>query len=202
MKTDKNIKTAGGTTSAMLHSGMQLIPNYPRAAALLESVAAQPLADIIPPTVPDFRSKLKRSGSLGGNGRAIFLGLLLGALAISAAGYVHSRYPAVAPEFIVLSRKFLAVRTKTVVPAKDSSPDRLSVEVGPELLRVTAIALGHPRLAVINGKELAEGDTLTVQDRRGGVTVTLRVVKIADGAIELANGSHIVTTRLAAHTGR
>jgi hypothetical protein len=70
------------------------------------------------------------------------------------------------------------------------------VQISPDLLRVTAIALGHPRLAVINGKEVTEGDSVTVRAANGGIEVTLRVVKIGDGSIQLTDGSQIVTTRI------
>jgi hypothetical protein len=61
---------------------------------------------------------------------------------------------------------------------------------------VSAIALGHPRLAVINGRSVAEGDSITVHTPSHAVAVTLRVVKIADGRISLTDGTQVITTRL------
>ena len=122
---------------------------------------------------------------------------MLGALAICAAGYVFTRQSD-AEEDLGAVRRFLAVRTRSVStgPNLSDSPPAVAVQISPKLLRVTAIALGHPRLAVINGQELTEGDSLTVQAPDAAVAVTLRVLKIRDGLIELANGSQIVTVRL------
>jgi hypothetical protein len=165
------------------------------APRLLETAAveARPSSDTSR-TSP--RAKLRGSGTLRGNGRAIFMGLLLGALFISVAGYVHTHYHPLDGRFDAV-RRFLVVRTHDVSnPTGSNDRPLLRVHIGPELLRVTAIALGHPRLAVINGKEVAEGDFITVKAYGGAVSATLKVENISEGRIELSNGSEIVTTRL------
>jgi hypothetical protein len=95
-------------------------------------------------------------------------------------------------------RRFLAVRTHKI--AEHNSPadvgSLLKVQLSPELIRVTAIALGHPRLAIINGNEVMEGDTVTVKGYGGTVSVTLTVVKISEGKIDLTDGTRVITTRL------
>lgn len=175
---------------------MQVLPNTKPSPRLLDTAVTE-----VPPDSDAYgrapRARLKGSGMLRGNGRAIFLGILLGALVISAAGFVFNHHHPVDGRFEAV-RRFLVVRThgitqKTVPHAADSL---LKVQISPELLRVTAIALGHPRLAVVNGQEVAEGDSLTVKAYGGAVTVTLKVAKISEGKIELTDGTQIVTTTL------
>ena len=74
------------------------------------------------------------------------------------------------------------------------------VQLSTDVIRVTAIALGHPRLAVINGRSVTEGDTVTVHTPNHAVAVTLRVVKIADGRIDLTDGTQTVSARLVVPT--
>jgi hypothetical protein len=61
---------------------------------------------------------------------------------------------------------------------------------------VTAIVLGHPRLAVINGRSLAEGDNLVLHAPTMSVAITLRVLRISDGRIELTDGTQTITAQL------
>ncbi len=148
------------------------------------------------------KARLQREGMFTGNGRAIFVGLALGALLISATAFLANHHHAFDSELAAM-RKFFAVRTRTVVtPSHPAGAKRVAVDLSAASLRVTAIALGHPRMAIINGKEIVEGDSLTVQSRDAGVSVTLKVLKIADGEIDLTDGSQIVTTRMLSHRGR
>ena len=57
-------------------------------------------------------------------------------------------------------------------------------------IHVTAISLGQPRLAIVNGKPLAEGDEVVSAATR------LRIEKISDGEVELSSGGQIVQARL------
>ena len=174
---------------------MQVIPNIKPAPRLLESAAveAKP-ADGQPG--PASRHKLKRSGSFGG-GRAIFIGLLLGALAVTAGGYFSQSSEAVEHQLASV-RRFFAVRTSSVLVVKPEGANTgpLRVEIHPSMLRVTAIALGHPRLAIINGKEVTEGDSLTLNSPDGSISVTLRIVNIVEGRIELTDGTQVLTAPL------
>jgi hypothetical protein len=61
---------------------------------------------------------------------------------------------------------------------------------------VTAIALGHPRLAVINNKPVTEGDTIVVHAPTRSVALTLRVVKISDGRIDFSDGTQVFSAQL------
>jgi hypothetical protein len=141
--------------------------------------------------------RLAGASLFSGNGRAIFIGLILGALALTGGAYIVRHHQQAQADFEAF-RKFVAVRTRSVAPATKTitHQPKITVQISPDLLRVTAIALGHPRLAVVNGKEVTEGDSITVRAPTGGVEVTLRVVKIGDGSIQLTDGSQIVTTRM------
>ena len=180
---------------------MQVLPNKKQSPRLLDTAAVE-----VPSSGEDYgqapRARLRGQGFLRGNGRAIFMGILLGALAISAAGFIFNHHHPVDGRFEAV-RRYLAVRThrisqKTLPQAAESL---LKVQISPDLLRVTAIALGHPRLAVINGQEVAEGDSVTVKAYGGAVTVTLKVAKIAEGRIELTDGTQIITTTLPVASG-
>jgi hypothetical protein len=64
------------------------------------------------------------------------------------------------------------------------------VTISSDMVHVTAISLGQTRLAIINGKQLAEGNELAVPPAR------LRIVKISDGQVELSNGNQKITAPL------
>jgi hypothetical protein len=65
-----------------------------------------------------------------------------------------------------------------------------AVKITPDMIHVTAISLGQTKLAIINGKQLAEGNELAVPAAR------LRIVKISDGQVELSNGSQVIKASL------
>ena len=64
------------------------------------------------------------------------------------------------------------------------------------MLKVTSIALGNPRLAIVNGKGLAESDWLVVTTPSGDHPV--RVTKIEEGVVHFANGRQTIEARLSA----
>jgi hypothetical protein len=61
---------------------------------------------------------------------------------------------------------------------------------------VTAISLGHPRLAIINGQQVAEGEWITVHTPVASVALSLKVLRIGDGRIDLSDGTQEITARL------
>jgi len=61
-----------------------------------------------------------------------------------------------------------------------------------ELIHITAISVGDPSLAIINGEQLAEGDELTLRQSKTGPEISLQVVKIKDGLVELTDGTGII----------
>ena len=78
----------------------------------------------------------------------------------------------------------------------DSPPEPVVVQLNEQVIQVTTIALGHPRLAVINGRRVAEGDTVTIRGSRRSVAVTLQVVEIADRKVKLTDGEQIIIAHL------
>lgn len=71
------------------------------------------------------------------------------------------------------------------------------VQIGAEHIRVSAISPGHPRLAVINHQQVGEGDFVIVHAPTVRFEVKLQVVKIADGRIDLSDGSQTIVARIA-----
>jgi hypothetical protein len=145
--------------------------------------------------------QLQGSRLFSGNGRAIFIGLVTGAILISAAGYAFVRHERAQREEIAVPR-LLNVVTDAVSgsPHTVTPPAPVIVQVDSDVIRVSAIALGHPRLAVINGRAVGEGDTITVHTPGRSVALTLRVTKIGDGRVELTDGMQTVHARLAVAT--
>lgn len=145
------------------------------------------------------RFRLTSGGFFDARFRSTIFALVLAAGTLGALGYLAEHYRQAEQEFEML-RRFVAVRTNAVVPPKQmqmtdaKTPVRLNLS--PELLRVTAIALGHPRLAIINGKQVTEGDSLTVKGPSGLFEIVLHVVRISDGSIDLTDGSAIITTHM------
>ena len=174
---------------------MQVIPNDKSSPRLLETAAVD-VQSASSPNAHDSRHRLGRSGGFG-KGRAILFGLLFGALGVAGAGYL-ARQGESAEDHVASVRRFFAVRTRSVSVAKvDGHGSPIAVQIAPSMIRVTAIALGHPRLAIINGKEFTEGDSLTLTTAGGGISVSLRIVNIVEGRIELTDGTHVITAPLA-----
>jgi hypothetical protein len=143
-----------------------------------------------PPERVSMRSRLKTVSLFTGNGRAIFLGLMAGAVLMCTIGVLY-KHRQIAPPQVEQERKMVAVSTQSV-----SRPEPIVIQISADLIHVTAISLGHPRLATINGRNLAEGEYLTLRTPTANVAVTLRVLKISDGRIELSNGPQLITAQL------
>jgi hypothetical protein len=143
------------------------------------------------------RSRLKGASLFSGNGRAIFLGLILGAALISALGILYSRHEA-AQRHEEARRKLLAVSTRSISSPShpEATPAPIVVTISADVVHVSAISLGHPRLAIINGQLVGEGDRVTVHMPAASIALTLRVLKISDGRIDLSDGTQVITARL------
>jgi hypothetical protein len=146
---------------------------------------------------PSMRSRLKGASLFSGNGRAIFIGIILGAVVLSTIAVFYSRYQA-ARRHDEERRKLLAVTTHSIsAPAQpEAKPAPIVVNISADMIHVTAISLGHPRLAIINGQQATEGDRITIHTPTASVAVTLRVLKIYDGRIDLSDGTQVITVRL------
>lgn len=68
------------------------------------------------------------------------------------------------------------------------------VPVSPDLIHVTSIALGNPRLAIVNGKRLAEEDWLVIKTPAGEASV--RVISIQDGLVRFKHGGNTIDAKL------
>jgi multidrug efflux pump subunit AcrA (membrane-fusion protein) len=148
---------------------------------------------------PGLRARLKTGAFFSGNGRAIFVGIFLGAVVLLTIGFVYERHRE-ARQNEESARKLMMVTASSLSssPQTVATPAPIIVQISLDLLHVTAISLGHPRLAVINGQQVAEGDRIAVHTPTTSVTVSLQVVKIADGRIDLSDGMHVITARLEA----
>jgi hypothetical protein len=125
--------------------------------------------------------------------RLLVLLLVFLGLAISAAGTIYW----------IQSRNFPVV-VAISPPDRPAKPDPLGdrgtlVPVGPDLLHVTSIALGNPRLTIVNGKRLAEEDWLVVKTPQGEASV--RVILIQDGLVRFKHGGETIDARLQLATG-
>jgi hypothetical protein len=74
---------------------------------------------------------------------------------------------------------------------KKPTPPAPVVKINPDAIHVSAISLGNPRLAIVNGKQRGEGDEVMA------AATQLRIVKISDGEVELSSGAQVVLARLA-----
>jgi hypothetical protein len=143
-----------------------------------------------PPERVSMRSRLKSVSLFSGNGRAIFLGLIAGAVLICTVGVLYKRNQA-ARRHAEEERPLMAVSTHSISP-----PEPIVVKISADVIHVSAISLGHPRLAIINGQLLGEGERITIHTPSGSVALSLQVVRIADGQIELSDGTQVIKARL------
>ena len=134
---------------------------------------------------------------MSGNGRWIYIGLLSGAMIISIGGLIFGRHAQKEGDRFNFPT-FVKARTQSLAdgPGSAAPPAPIVVELSADMVRVSAIALGHPRLAVINGKTVTEGDSVTLQAPNASVALILRVVKIGDGSIDLSDGKKMFSARL------
>ena len=167
---------------------MRLISKVLPTPRLLSTVV--PDMRVKPPERVSMRSRIKSVSLFTGNGRAIFLGLIAGAVLICAIGVLYRRHEA-ARQHTEEQRKLLAVSTQSI-----SRPEPIVIKISADLIHVSAISLGHPRLAIINGRSVAEGEFITIHSPTANVAVTLRVLKISDGRIDLSDGAQVITARL------
>jgi hypothetical protein len=123
-----------------------------------------------------------------GNGRMIGAALSLAALLFSAIGVYSRRRPAPHPP-AKQERNFVAAPTPRISP-----PEPIAVRISANLIHVSATSMGDPRLAIINGQLVGEGEQITVHTPAASTAVSLRVLKI--GQILLSDGTQVITARL------
>ena len=168
---------------------------------LISSLAPEP--EETPSSNPEDESPFALGGSslFTGNGRAIFVGIFAGAIVISIAGFIFHRQHRLKDDEVHVP-KVVSVATQSVTDSAraGATPQPIVVQIEADVLRVSAIVLGHPRLAVVNGRTVAEGDSIVVHTPTRAVAVTLRVVKISDGQIDLSDGRQVIRARLSIPT--
>jgi hypothetical protein len=125
-------------------------------------------------------------------------GFLLLLLAILAIWIYFSEQEPPRPEPLAgrdTQRKPALSGKPPVTAASPPAAGEAFVQVTPDMFRVTSIALGDTPLAIINGKRVAEGDSLHVTV--GGREIFLHVAKIEDGVVHLAHGQQVIDAHLA-----
>ncbi len=174
---------------------MQLVPNQIPPERLLSSMEAQESTST--EVASDSPFVLKGAGMMSGNVRWVFIGAAIGAVLLSIGGIIFGRHAQREGERFNFPT-FIRARTQslTVSPGSVATPSPIVVQLSADMIRVSAIALGHPRLAVINGKTVAEGDSVTLQAPKASVALILRVVKIGDGSIDLSDGKKMFSAQL------
>ena len=86
---------------------------------------------------------------------------------------------------------------KSAVSRPDNDPLRgqgASIPVNNDMLHVTSIALGSPRLTIVNGKRLAIGDWLILKTPTGNASV--RIESIEDGSVQFKHGDQTIDAPL------
>jgi hypothetical protein len=173
---------------------MQLVPNQSPVERLISSMEAQESTSTEAGSDSPF--VLRGAGMMSGNARWIFIGAMIGALLLSIGGIIFSRHLDQEGERLNFPT-FIRARTKSLADGLGSTATpAIVVELSADMVRVSAIALGHPRLAVINGKTVTEGDSVTLQAPNASVALILRVVKIGDGSINLSDGKKMFSASL------
>src|SRR5438270_4399076 len=162
---------------------MQLVPNQVPPERLIVSMDAP--ESHAPVETPDSPFVLKGANTMSGNSRWLFFGTLIGAMLLSVGGILVRQYRDPDGQRLHF-QTFIGARTQSLaLPGSSATPAPIVIHLSADMLRVSAIALGHPRLAVINGKTVTEGDNVTLQVPNSPVALILRVQKIGDGAITL-----------------
>jgi hypothetical protein len=160
---------------------------------LRKSIPSPRLLNTVEPDVaptkadpPAGQSSLKGSSLFSGNGTAIFGGLVVGAVIFSILGIVYTRHQ---------SRKAQKEPAGPAAVFTTSNPAPAESALANQI-HVSAISLGEPRIAIVNGKQVTEGESITISSPTASAPVSLRVVKIADGRIDLSDGIQVITVRL------
>lgn len=180
---------------------MRVLPPSTPSPRLLSTAAAEHRSA----SRGDSTAKLSRTSFWSGNGFAIFAGIGLGGLLICGVSTMlitrHAAVEQVAPARLVPIAPVTPVVVRRPAATAHSALPSATAAPEPELpadaLRVSSIALGHPRLAVINRQEVTEGDWVYVDSGSSHLRLRLRVIRIADGRVELTLGRRVIAVPLA-----
>ena len=172
---------------------MQLVPSQLPPERLLTSMDAQERAT--PVDTSDSPFVLKGANTMSGNSRWLFFGAMIGAMLLSIGGIVFTHYRDKDGQSLHLPT-FIKARTQSLATGSGAAPAPIIVELNADMVKVSAIALGHPRLAVINGKTVTEGDQVTLHASNSSIALILQVSKIGDGMIEFSDGKQFFSAQL------
>jgi hypothetical protein len=177
---------------------MQLVPNQRPPQRLIMSLDAHERATPVEATDSPF--VLKGGNTMFGNSRWLFIGGMIGAMLLSIGGIIFTHYRDRYGQRLH-PPTFVKARTQSLAASgSGASPAPIVVQLSAEMVKVSAIALGHPRLAVINGKTVTEGDNVTLRAPNSSVALILQVSKIGDGVIEFSDGKQFFSAQLAIPT--
>jgi len=162
-----------------------MVPHTTPAPRLLKTALEQRER---PPQGDQSESGLTTGSRFSGTDRAIFAAIVLGAVLLCTIAITHWRQrTAVHPAG--KDDKLPAVLTQSV----SSEP---IVNISADQIHVSAISLGSPRMAIINGRLVCEGEQITLHPPATPVAMALRVRKISDGEVELADATRVIAARL------
>jgi len=179
---------------------MQLVPNQLPPERLLVSMEAQESRPAVDGSDSPF--VLKGAGAMSGNSRWLFIGAVVGAMLLSVAGIVVRQYRDKNGDSLHFPT-FIKARTSGLAAAGTKElPPAIVIQLSADMVRVSAISLGHPRLAVINGKTITEGDDVVLQAPGSSVALILRVTKIGDGSIQLSDGKNLYNAQITIHSSQ
>jgi|SRR4029077_16955064 hypothetical protein len=173
---------------------MQLVPSQLPPERLVVSMEAQESRPAVDGSDSPF--VLKGADAMSGNSRWLFIGAVIGAMLLSVAGIVVRQYRDNNGEPLHLPT-FIKARTSSLAaPGSKEPPPAIVIQLNTDMVRVSAISLGHPRLAVINGRTVTEGDNVVLQAPNASVALILRVAKIGDGSIQLTDGKNLYNAQI------
>ena len=168
---------------------MRIIWKSSPSPRLLNTVASDVAGNKVEPPTEKF--SLKSPSLFSGNGRAIFMGIVVGAAIFAILGVTYMRRQ---------SQKHQREAGAITMPNRADAPGPSALILASQI-QVSAISLGEPRLAIVNGKQVMEGESITITTPDQLTTVRLRVARIADGRIDLSDGTQTITARLETSRG-
>jgi hypothetical protein len=135
---------------------------------------------------------LGESSRLSRIGRLTFAGSMLLVILAFSVGFMYlleHRWPARAGTAAQPEASPAIAHDSAALAAKPGS-----IPLQADMLHVTAIALGNPRFAIVNGKRVAEGESFVVTTSAGSTGV--RVEKIEDGFVRFAHEGELIEAKL------
>jgi hypothetical protein len=167
-------------------SGLRLAPREQPPLRSLQRAATDESSVNAPPV------SSTPAGILPARGRFTFVcSLLLVALAfcLGLSYFLEKRWSPAALTNSDGAAKASALTVATAAPGP----------VGPQSFRISAVSLSSPRMAIVNGRQVSEGETFPVQTDRGIVNVT--VEHIGDGTVKLMVGGQVIETPIRSASG-